>query len=112
MVVSSTSIASYCSRGVGSIFASSSASATITRHCLREASSSILPSSITAPVPSPIAATTRRACVTSSTLGEKTRLAISICLGCSDHVPTQPSRKALRNWSSQATMSAMSPKGP
>ena len=32
----------------------------MTRHCLTEASSSILPSSMTAPVPSPMAAITRR----------------------------------------------------
>ena len=28
------------------------------------------------------------------------------------HAPTQPSRKAARNWSSQATGSSMAPKGP
>ncbi len=84
----------------------------MTRHCLSEASSSIFPSSMTAPVPSPMAAATRRACRTSSTLGLNTLLAIAICVGCSDQVPTQPSRNALRNWSSHATTSAMSPNGP
>ena len=84
----------------------------MTRHCLRLASSSILPSSMTAPVPSPMAATTRRACATSSADGLNTRLAMSIWMGCSDQAPTQPSRKALRNWSSQATTSSMSPNGP
>ena len=43
-----------------------SASSTTTLHCLTEASSSILPSSSTAPVPSPIASITRRAWATSS----------------------------------------------
>ncbi len=62
-------IASYCFFSSGSIAASCSASSTITRHCLSEASSSILPSSITAPVPSPIASTTRRAWATSSATG-------------------------------------------
>ena len=50
-------------------------------HCFTEASSSIFPSSSTAPVPSPIAATTRRAWATSSGGGLNTRLAISICAG-------------------------------
>ncbi len=84
----------------------------MTRHCLRLASSSILPSSMTAPVPSPIASLTRRAWATSSALGLNTLLAMAICDGCSVHAPTQPRRNALRNWSSQATTSAMSPKGP
>ena len=103
---------SYCVFSSGSIAASSSARATITWHCFTEASSSILPSIITAPVPSPIAAITRRACATSSTLGEKTRFAIVICAGCRLQAPTQPRRNALRNWSSQATVSLMSPNGP
>jgi hypothetical protein len=44
--------------------------------------------------------------------GLKTFLAMSICTGCRLQAPTQPSRKALRNWSSQATTSLMSPNGP
>ena len=85
---------------------------TMTWHCLTEASSSILPSIITAPVPSPISSMTCSAWATSAGSGENTFLAMSICTGCSDHAPTQPSRKALRNWSSQATVSLMSPNGP
>jgi hypothetical protein len=84
----------------------------MTRHCLTEASSSIFPSSMSAPVPSPMAAMTRRAWRTSSGAGENTRRAMSIWTGCRLQAPTQPSRNALRNWSSQATVSLMSPKGP
>ena len=62
---------------------------------LEVASSSILPSSMTAPVPSPIASLTRRACATSSALGQNT-LGDGDLAGCRVHVPTQPSRKALR----------------
>ena len=58
----------------GSRAASCSASSSITWHCFTEASSSIFPSSITAPVPSPIAAMTRRAWRTSAGSGENTLL--------------------------------------
>ena len=84
----------------------------MTLHCLTEASSSILPSSMMAPVPSPMASMTRWAWATSAGSGLNTRLAMSICAGCRLQAPTQPSRKALRNWSSQATTSLMSPNGP
>ena len=50
----------------GSLAASASASSTMTRHCLTDASSSIFPSIMRAPVPSPMAAMTRRAWRTSS----------------------------------------------
>ena len=53
----------------------------MTRHCLRLASSSIFPSSITAPVPSPMAALTRRAWATSSALGLNTQQLIMIVGG-------------------------------
>jgi hypothetical protein len=55
---------------------------------------------------------TRFANSTSSTGGLKTRFAMSIWLGCSDHAPTQPRRNAARNWSSQPIGSEMSPNGP
>ena len=45
-------------------------------------------------------------------IGEKTFLAMSICTGWSDQAPTQPSRKAARNWASQPSTSLMSPNGP
>ena len=51
--------------------------------------------------PSGIASMTFLAKATSSGSGEKTFLAMSICTGCSDHAPTQPSRKAARNCVSQ-----------
>ena len=57
------------------------ASSTITWHCLTMASSSILPSSMIAPVPSPIASMTRWAWATSAGSGQNTRLAMSIWLG-------------------------------
>ena len=59
-----------------------------------------------------IASSTRLANSTSSTGGLKTFLAMAIWLGWSDQAPTQPSRKAARNWSSQPSGSEMSPKGP
>src|SRR5690606_38782719 len=96
----------------GSRAARRSASSSITRHCFTEASSSIFPWSITAPVPSPMASTTSLAWATSAGSGENTRLAMSIWTGWRLQAPTQPSRYALRNWSSQATVSLMSPKGP
>ena len=49
---------------------------------------------------------------TSSTGGLNTFLAMSICTGWRLQAPTQPSRNAARNWSSQASVSLMSPKGP
>ena len=64
------------------------------------------------PLPSGIAAITRLAQSTSSGGGVNTFLAMSICDGCSDHAPTQPIRKALRNWSSQAIGSSIAPNGP
>ena len=84
----------------------------MTWHCLTVASSSIFPSIITAPVPSPISAMTCWAWATSAGSGENTLRAMSICTGCRLQAPTQPSRNALRNWSSQATTSLMSPNGP
>ena len=70
------------------------------------------PSIITAPVPSGMASSTFLAKATSSGSGEKTRLAMSIWVGCSDQAPAQPSRKALRNCASQAAPSEKSPNGP
>ena len=96
----------------GSLAARSFARFTITLHCFQVASSCILPSSMRTPRPSGIASRTRSANFTSSTGGLKTRLAIAIWLGWSDQAPTQPRRKAARNWSSQPIGSEMSPKGP
>lgn len=50
-----------------------------------------------APVSSPIAATTRRACSTSALVRLNTCLAMSIWTGCRLQAPMQPSRNALRN---------------
>ena len=84
----------------------------MTLHCFQVASSCILPSIMCTPRPSGIASMTLLAKATSSGSGEKTFLAISICTGCSDHAPTQPSRKAARNCASQPAASLMSPNGP
>ncbi len=65
--------------------------------CLNVASSCILPSSITVPVPSPMASMIRFAVLTSSTGGLNSRLAMSIWLGCSVQAPTQPIKKAALN---------------
>ena len=69
----------------------------MTRACFQVASSCILPSSITAPVPSGIASTMRAAKATSAGSGANTRLASATWLGCSVQAPAQPIRKALRN---------------
>ena len=61
------------------------------------------------PRPSGIASITFLANLTSSGSGLKTFFAISICAGCSDQAPTQPSRNAARNCVSQPSMSLMSP---
>ena len=84
----------------------------MTLHCFQVASSCILPSIMWTPRPSGIASMTFLANATSSGSGEKTFLAMSICTGCSDQAPTQPSRNAARNCASQATVSLMSPNGP
>ena len=76
------------------------------------ASTCIFPTSIRTPRPSGIASSTRFANFTSSTGGLKTRFAMSIWLGWSDQAPTQPRRKAARNWSSHPSGSEMSPNGP
>src|SRR5436305_96774 len=102
----------YASARSGSFSASISASETITLHCFQVASSCILPSIMCTPRPSGIASSTFFAKSTSSTGGEKTFFAMSICAGCSDHAPTQPRRNAARNWYSQPTVSLMSPNGP
>jgi hypothetical protein len=81
-------------------------------HCLKVASSCMLPSIMCTPRPSGIASTTRRAKRTSSGSGEKTRLARSSCTGCSDQAPMQPRREAARNCASHPTTSPMSPNGP
>ena len=101
--------ASYASASSGSFFASISARVTITLHCFQVASSCILPSIMWTPRPSGIASSTFLANLTSSGGGLKTFLAISIWAGCSDQAPTQPSRKAARNWVSQPSVSLMSP---
>ena len=59
-----------------------------------------------------MASSTRLAKATSFGSGENTRLAISIWVGCNDHAPAQPSRKAFRNCDSQAAASEKSPNGP
>ena len=64
------------------------------------------------PLPSGIASSTFFANITSSGGGLNTFLAMSIWTGCSDQAPTQPIRKAARNWVSQPAVSLMSPKGP
>ncbi len=92
--------------------ATSLARFTITLACFQVASSCILPSSITAPVPSGIASRIRRAKATSAVSGAKTLLAMATWLGCRVQAPAQPIRKALRNWTSQAAASEKSPNGP
>ncbi len=82
---------------------------TITLHCFQVASSCIFPSIMWTPRPSGIASITFFANLTSSGGGENTFFAMSICTGCSDHAPTQPSRNAARNWVSQPWTSLMSP---
>ncbi len=67
--------------------ASISARSTITLHCFQVASSCILPSIMCTPRPSGIASITFFAKRTSSGSGLNTRLAISICRGCSDQAP-------------------------
>ena len=52
------------------------------------------------------------AIATSAGSGENTRLAMVICVGCSDQAPAQPIRKALRNCASQPSKSEKSPNGP
>src|SRR4051794_7744524 len=103
---------SYAFASSGSFLASISARFTITWHCFQVASSCILPSIMWTPAPSGIASITFLANSTSSGGGEKTFLAMSICTGCSDQAPTQPSRKAARNCVSQPSTSLMSPYGP
>src|ERR1041385_1578582 len=88
------------------------ARSTTTLACFQVASSCILPSIMTAPEPSGIAARIFSANFTSLTSGEKTRLAIATWLGCSVQAPAQPIRKALRNCASQAAGSEKSPNGP
>ena len=102
----------YASARSASLRESISARSTITRHCFHVASSCILPSIMCTPRPSGIASMTLRANATSSGSGEKTFRAMSIWTGCSDHAPTQPSRKAARNCVSQPSTSLMSPNGP
>ncbi len=70
----------------------------MTLACFQVASSCILPSIITAPLPSGMASRMRLAKATSPASGLNTRLAMPICEGCSVQAPAQPSRKALRNW--------------
>src|ERR1700759_1982396 len=64
------------------------------------------------PAPSGIASRTFLAKATSSGGGLKTFLAMPIWTGCRDQAPTQPIRKAARNWASQPATSLLSPKGP
>ena len=74
--------------------ATSSARSTMTLACFQVASSCILPSIMTAPVPSGIASRIfgerdlRR-------VGANTLLAMSICVGCSDQAPTQPMQEGV-----------------
>src|SRR5262245_14773924 len=96
----------------GSFAATSRARSTTTLACFQVASSCILPSIMTTPVPSGMASRIFFANATSAGSGENTRLAIAICEGCSVQAPAQPMRKALRNCASQASGSAKSPNGP
>ncbi len=96
----------------GSLLATMRARSTTTLACFQVASSCILPSIMTAPLPSGIAARIFFANATSAGSGEKTRLAMSTWVGCKVHAPAQPIRKALRNWASQAAGSEKSPNGP
>src|SRR4051794_10161443 len=88
------------------------ARSTTTLACFQVASSCILPSIMTAPVPFGIAARIFSANFTSATSGENTRLAIATWLGCKVQAPAQPIRNALRNCASQAAGSEKSPNGP
>src|SRR5215470_1835556 len=96
----------------GSLAATRRARSTTTLACFQVASSCLLPSIITAPLPSGMAARIFFANATSAGSGENTRLAISTWVGCNDHAPTQPIRNALRNCASQADWSEKSPNGP
>src|SRR5215467_2145672 len=86
----------------GSLAATSCARSTTTLACFQVASSCILPSIMTAPLPSGMAARIFFANATSAGSGEKTRLAISTWVGCNDQAPAQPIRNELRNCASQA----------
>ena len=87
----------------GSLAATRRARSTSTLACFQVASSCILPSIMTAPVPSGMASTICLANATSAGSGENTRLAIGIWVGCSVQAPAQPIRNALRNCASQAS---------
>src|SRR5262245_31596197 len=99
--------------GISECLATSSLARSITTlACFQVASSCIFPSIITAPVPSGMAARIFCANAPSAGSGENTRLAIAICDGCRVQAPTQPIRKALRNWAAQPAGSEKSPNGP
>src|SRR4029077_7745519 len=102
----------YLAARYGSFAGTSRAKCDSTLACFQVASSCILPSIITAPEPSGMAAMIFLAKATSAGSGENTRWAIGTWLGCSVQAPTQPIRKALRNCASQAAASAKSPNGP
>src|SRR5438105_1644365 len=95
-----------------SLAATMVARSTRTLACFQVASSCILPSIMTAPAPSGMAAKIFSANFTSATSGENTRLAMATWLGCSVQAPAQPIRNELRNCASQAAGSEKSPNGP